>query len=260
MPPLHKYLGNPVLSFLGRLFFKSSIGDFHCGLRGYNRERFLALKLHTTGMEYASEMVVQATLHKYQIAEVPTTLSKDGRSRPPHLRSWRDGWRHLKFLLMYSPNWLFLYPGIAAIVLGFLLTVVLEIGAVTVTAVTFDINTLLYTTALFIIGINLVLFSTYTRVYAIQNGFISPKLGLLERIDTESGIIIGVLMFLFGLIMTVVALSFWAGSGFGDLDPRSIMRVTIPGAGLIISGLQIAFAGFFMDILKIRIKDRDEAS
>jgi glycosyltransferase involved in cell wall biosynthesis len=260
MPPLHKYLGNPVLSFLGRLFFKSDIGDFHCGLRGYNRERFLALKLHTTGMEYASEMVVQATLHEYRIAEVPTTLKKDGRSRPPHLRSWRDGWRHLKFLLMYSPNWLFLYPGVVAVVLGLLLTVILQVGAVTVTFITFDINTLLYTTALFIVGVNLVLFSAYTRVYAIQNGFIRPKLGIAERIDTESGIIIGAGMFLLGLIMTIVAFSLWASSGFGDLDPQSIMRVTIPAAGLIVSGLQIAFAGFFMDILKIRVKDRGENS
>jgi glycosyltransferase involved in cell wall biosynthesis len=258
MPPLHRYLGNPVLSFLGRLFFKSDIGDFHCGLRGYNRERFLALKLHTTGMEYASEMVVQATLHEYRIAEVPTTLKKDGRSRPPHLRSWRDGWRHLKFLLMYSPNWLFFYPGIVAIVLGLLLTLILQVGAVTVTFITFDINTLLYTTALFIIGINLVLFSAYTRVYAIQNGFIRPKLGLLEKINTESGIVIGILMFLVGLIISIVAIALWARSGFGDLNPSDMMRLTIPGVGLIISGLQIAFAGFFMDILKIKIKDHIE--
>ncbi|MDR1184075.1 MAG: glycosyltransferase family 2 protein [Coriobacteriales bacterium] len=254
MPPLHKYLGNPVLSFLGRLFFKSDIGDFHCGLRGYNRERFLALKLHTTGMEYASEMVVQATLREYRIAEVPTTLKKDGRSRPPHLRSWRDGWRHLKFLLMYSPNWLFLYPGITAIALGLLFTVILEIGAVTVSSVTFDINTLLYTTALVIAGINLVLFSAYTRVYAVQNGFIKPKLGMIEKIDTERGIIIGVLLLLTGLVITVIAVILWAQDGFGNLDPRGMMRLTIPGIGLIISGLQIVSAGFFMDILKIRTK------
>jgi glycosyltransferase involved in cell wall biosynthesis len=258
MPPLHRYLGNPVLSFLGRLFFKSDIGDFHCGLRGYNRERFLALKLHTTGMEYASEMVVQATLHEYRIAEVPTTLKKDGRSRPPHLRSWRDGWRHLKFLLMYSPNWLFLYPGIAAIALGLLLSVILQIGAVTVTSITFDIHTLLYATALVLVGLHLVLFSAYTRVYAVQNGFIKPKLGMLEKIDTERGIVIGVFLFLLGLVMTIVAVSYWAGSGFGDLEPSDMMRLTIPGVGFIIAGSQITSAGFFIDILKIRVTGRDD--
>src|SRR5882762_10355162 len=144
MPPLHRYLGNPLLTFIGRLFFRSPIRDFHCGLRGFSKEAFLKLDLQTTGMEFASEMVVKATLQHLRLTEVATTLSPDGRSRPPHLRSWRDGWRHLRFLLLYSPRWLFLYPGLAALVVGLLGTLWLLPEARTVGGITLDVHTLLY--------------------------------------------------------------------------------------------------------------------
>ena len=141
MPLLHRYLGNPILSFLGRLFFFVKIGDFHCGLRGFNRDRILALGLRTTGMEFASEMVVRSALAGYRIAEVPTTLRPDGRSRPPHLRTWRDGWRHLRFLLMYSPRWLFFYPGLALLAFGLIGTVLLLPGRFYIGSVGIDIHT-----------------------------------------------------------------------------------------------------------------------
>jgi len=154
MPPLHKYLGNPVLSFIGRIFYPSDIKDFHCGLRGYNRASIQSLQLQTTGMEYASEMVVQATLHKLRMIEVPTTLSPDGRSRPPHLRSWRDGWRHLKFLMMYSPDWTFLYPGLILSVIGLVMMVAIGIGPTKIGNVNFGINTMMYGSASLLVGVN----------------------------------------------------------------------------------------------------------
>src|SRR6201997_1332118 len=147
MPPLHKYLGNPVLSFIGRLFFPSAIGDFHCGLRGFNRESALQLNLQATGMEFASEMVVKATLWGRDISEVPATLKKDGRSRPPHLRSWRDGWRHLRFLLLFSPRWLFLLPGVLLFVFGIAAGAMVAAGPVTIGSFTFDVDTLVVASA-----------------------------------------------------------------------------------------------------------------
>src|ERR1700756_943855 len=142
MPPLHRYLGNPVLSFVGRLFFRSKIGDFHCGLRGFRRDSAIALGLQAPGREFASEMVVKATLAKQKIPEVPTTLKKDGRSRPPHLRSWRDGWRHLRFLLLFSPRWLFFLPGIVIGTAGVVIGAAVAAGPITIGSVTFDVDTL----------------------------------------------------------------------------------------------------------------------
>ncbi|HUJ71047.1 MAG TPA: glycosyltransferase family 2 protein, partial [Verrucomicrobiae bacterium] len=166
MPPLHRYLGNPVLTGIGRLFFRSPCRDFHCGLRGFNREAILKLDLRTTGMEFASEMVVKATLNKLKVTEVPTTLSPDGRSRPPHLRSWRDGWRHLRFLLLYSPRWLFLYPGFGVMLVGLLGGLWLLRGPLTVGNVGFDVQTLLYCAAAVIIGFQAVVFAVFTKIFA----------------------------------------------------------------------------------------------
>lgn len=256
MPPLHRYLGNPVLSFIGRLFFPSEIKDFHCGLRGYNTEAIRKLNLRTTGMEYASEMVVQATLHNLKVSEVPTTLSKDGRSRPPHLRSWSDGWRHLKFLLMHAPNWLFLYPGFLIFAIGLLGTIILEISPVVVGSVTFDINTLLYASASMILGVNLILFAVFTRTYAERSKFIpmTNQTRLLGNFTAEKGMIIGVLLVMIGIITSIIAFIFWGRTSFGDLEPERMMRITIPSATAIIIGLQAAFAGFFVDILRIKVK------
>ncbi|MBQ9438290.1 MAG: glycosyltransferase family 2 protein [Lachnospiraceae bacterium] len=256
MPPLHKYLGNPVLSFIGRLFYSSDIGDFHCGLRGYNRERMLALHLQTTGMEYASEMVVRSTLAGYKIAEVPTTLKKDGRSRPPHLRSFSDGWRHLKFLLMYSPDWLFLYPGFLLFAIGLVLTVTLEFGDLIFPGFSLGIHTLLYACAAMSIGVNIIFFGVYTKVYAYQTQFI-PRTKSMERLvkfSVDKGVFWGFLLILAGLIVSLVAVFIWGRGGFMMAIPEQLMRLTIPALALIQIGVQLVFSSFFVGILQIKRK------
>lgn len=255
MPPLHRYLGNPVLSFIGRLFFPSEIGDFHCGLRGYEREAMLRLNLHTTGMEYASEMVVKATMYELKMTEVPTTLSPDGRSRAPHLRSFRDGWRHLKFLLLHSPNWLFLYPGLLFTVLGLFLTVGLMMGPVQIGNVTFDIHTMLYGSAMIMIGTNMIFFTLFTRIYAMRTNFIPTKEPVstkLAKVTTEKGAVAGLLLTLAGIIMTIAAIIIWKGTSFGNLNPQEMMRMTIPALTLMVVGIEMIFASFFIGILNIK--------
>jgi glycosyltransferase involved in cell wall biosynthesis len=254
MPALHRYLGNPVLSGLGRVFFKCPVRDFHCGLRGYNTERMRALNLRTTGMEYASEMVVQATINGYKISEVPTTLSPDGRSRPPHLRSWRDGWRHLKFLLIHSPNWLFLYPGVVISLLGFILGLIVEAAPLNLFGAMLDINTLLYSAAMVVAGFNLISFHVFTKMYAVHSGFIKPGKGFYMRLNAEHCTLAGALLTLTGIALTVIAFVFWGRQSFGDLNPERFMRLTIPATALILVGIQLVFSGFFVDILRIKMK------
>ncbi|WP_373483480.1 glycosyltransferase family 2 protein [Acetobacterium sp.] len=257
MPPLHKYLGNPVLSFIGRIFYPSEIKDFHCGLRGYNRAAIKSLQLQTTGMEYASEMVVQATLHKLRMIEVPTTLSPDGRTRPPHLRSWRDGWRHLKFLMMYSPNWTFLYPGLILSVLGLLMMIIIGVGPTKIGNVNFGINTMMYGSASLLVGVNISLFSMFTKAYALSSGFIpnSPKtIGIFEKFTVEKGVVIGVVLTFLGIAATIFAFIIWGNNSFGNLQPESIMKITIPATTLIAIGIELIFASFFLGILEIERK------
>ena len=253
MPPLHRYLGNPVLSGIGRLFYNSSIGDFHCGLRGYNRESMLALDLRTTGMEYASEMVVQSELHHLRIAEVPTTLKKDGRSRPPHLRSWHDGWRHLKFLLMHSPNWLFFYPGAVLLVVGLIGMIPLLFTDITLGPVTFSVHSLMYFAAFVILGVSAISYGYLTRVYAKTTGYIpATKMpGFLERFSLERGLVGGVAMVLIGIALSIAAVVSWGGTGFNDLSPEQMMRLVIPAVTLVITGVQLSFMSFFAGILNI---------
>lgn len=254
MPPLHRYLGNPVLSFIGRLFYPSKIGDFHCGLRGYNRKRILALDLQTTGMEYASEMVVKCTLNKYKMIEVPTTLSPDGRSGSPHLRSWSDGWRHLKFLLIHSPNWLFLYPGIFLFAVGMILMIVLGIGPVTIKTVTFDVHTMMYGAAFTIIGATVIQYSVFTKIYAASTNYIptTKSIETISKLTTEKGVLGGFIMFLIGLAVTIAAFVIWGRTSFGDLNPSQIMRITIPAMVLMVLGVQCIFGGFFVSILRLK--------
>ena len=257
MPPLHRYLGNPVLSFIARLFFPCKIGDYHCGLRGYNRESILKLGLVTTGMEYASEMVVKSTLNHLKIAEVPTTLKKDGRSHAPHLRSWSDGWRHLKFLLMHSPNWLFMYSGLILFLLGLVLTVILSLGNIRIGSVGLGVHTLMYSAAAMMVGFNLVMFSLFVRSYASVTGFIPTESKLdrwLEDISTERGVVIGLLLFFAGIIITIIAFCIWGNTGFGGLSPENMMRITIPAMLLIVVGIEVIFGSFFIGILHIRHK------
>jgi glycosyltransferase involved in cell wall biosynthesis len=255
MPFLHQYLGNPVLSWLGRLFFKSKIGDFHCGLRGFCREAILGLDLHTTGMEFASEMIVKASLNGLKVAEVPTILYPDGRSRPPHLRTWSDGWRHLRFLLMYSPRWLFFYPGLSLMVFGLLVSLWLLPGPRTVGALTFDINTLLFAAFFILLGLQAVLFSLFTTAFGVSTGLLPEKTGAAAKIPKlESGIAAGLVMIVLGLAGSIGALVYWGTSHFGPLEPDRSMRLAIPGIVLFSAGIQILFSSFFLGILTTRRK------
>ncbi len=261
MPPLHRYLGNPVLTGLGRLFFHSPSGDFHCGLRGFNRAAILGLDLQTTGMEFASEMVIKATLAGLRIAEVPTTLSPDGRSRPPHLRSWRDGWRHLRFLLLFSPRWLFLYPGLTAIAVGVLAMLWLLPGPGRVAGITFDIHTLLYASMAVNVGYQAIQFWTFAKVYGMREGFVpdDPSFHRLMSVATlERGLIAGALLLVLGLGIGVGAVSAWDLNAFGMMAPSRTMRLVIPSATAILLAFQTAYGAFFLSVLEIRSSVRRE--
>jgi glycosyltransferase involved in cell wall biosynthesis len=252
MPLLHRYLGNPVLSAVGRLFFASPCSDFHCGLRGFSKEAIFRMELQTTGMEFASEMVVKATLFKMRITEVPTTLSADGRNRPPHLRSWRDGWRHLRFLLLYSPRWLFFNPGIVLMLAGLIVGIWLLPGPRTVQGVTFDVATLLYSMAAVFIGFQSVLFAIFTKTFAICEGLHSKDSSLNKwyRIFTlEKGLLVGAALTTIGLIGSIYALSDWRSQLFGPLDPVRTLRVVIPSILSLILGLQTILSSFFLSVL-----------
>jgi hypothetical protein len=255
MPPLHRYLGNPVLSFVGRVFFRSKIGDFHCGLRGFNRDAMLSLGLQATGMEFASEMVVKATLAKQHIAEVPTTLAKDGRSRPPHLHTWRDGWRHLRFLLLFSPRWLFFLPGLLLLVAGLVIGGAVLPHAFSIGSVKFDVDTLVAASAMVVIGFQAVLFWLFTQVYAGAEGFLpeEPRVQqILGKLSLERGLITGALIGLAGLAGLIFSFLYWRGQGYHGLNYEHSLRLMIPSVtALIVSG-QVIFGTFFLSILGIR--------
>jgi len=255
MPGLHRYFGNPVLSFLGRLLFGARIGDFHCGLRGFDREAVRSLDLRTTGMEFASELVVKAALAGWRIAEVPTTLDPDGRGRPPHLRSWHDGWRHLRFLLLFSPRWLFLYPGLALLALGTTLTVALYFSPLQVFGAGLDIHSMLYASAAALLGMQLCLFALFARVSA-RNAGLLPHQPALERLlgvlTLERGLLLGFAMALAGFAWSAAAFWQWREAGFGPLDPRLVMRDTIPAAALMVGGMETALASFLLSVLRLK--------
>lgn len=258
MPPLHKYLGNPVLSWIGRVLFPSHIRDFHCGLRGFSRDAILNLGLRTTGMEFASEIVVKSTLARIAVSEVPTTLKKDGRSRPPHLRSWHDGWRHLRFLLIFSPKWLFLYPGAIAFVAGILGSVALLFGPIRIGSVGFDVSSQVYLAVLALVGYQGIMFWLLTKLYGQREGFFLPRgrtfARLAERATVENSVLVGVILFIIGLVIAVAQLTVWANSGFGSLNPVETMRLAVPAALFMILGAQTIMSGMFMGILAVDIK------
>ena len=258
MPPLHRYLGNPVLSTIGRFLFRSAIKDFHCGLRGFNRRAMQDLHLQTTGMEFASEMVVKSTLGGRRVSEVPTTLKKDGRSRPPHLRSWRDGWRHLRFLLIFSPRWLFLIPGTLAFGVGLLGVTFLAFGPVVIAGAGLDISSQLYAAALTVVGYQSVLFAILTKIYAQHEGFRIPRSRSFDRLEKsislESAAVLGVILFIAGFTVALAQLATWASTGFGEQDPGAVMRVATPSALLMMLGAQTAMAGLFLGVLSVGLK------
>jgi hypothetical protein len=252
MPPLHRYLGNPVLSASGRLFYRAPIGDFHCGLRAFDRTAILGLGLRTTGMEFASEMVVKAQLAGLRIAEVPTTLAKDGRSRPPHLRSWRDGWRHLKFLLTYAPKWLFFYPGLTLALAGLAGLAALLPGSQFVGGVRLGVHTLLFSAAAVIIGAQLMSFAVVARLFGVRERLWppSPRTDLARRwFSIDRGCVAGGVLLASGIGLAFAAVHGWAGSGFGDMDVDGLMRLAIPSVLLCALGVQALVTGFFTALL-----------
>jgi len=248
MPWLHRYLGNPVLSFLGRLFFGGQCGDFHCGLRGFRREAILGLGLVTPGMEFASEMVVKAALRGLKIGEAPTTLSPDGRSRAPHLRTWRDGWRHLRFLLVFSPRWLYLIPGALLIATGLMLWIWLLPGPGHFLGLELGVHTLLMGSLFVMLGFQCLMFSVLAKAYAIRYQLHPPHelMAKLERaLPFESWTFVGGFVALAGAALTLVAVIAWAMTGFGPLDPDRTLRWLIPGVTLVSLGFEMILFSFF---------------
>ncbi|MFN3428424.1 MAG: glycosyltransferase family 2 protein [Candidatus Sericytochromatia bacterium] len=257
MPLHHKYLGNPVLTGIGRLLFRSPCGDFHCGLRGFDKAAVEALGLRTLGMEFASEMVVRATLHGLRIGEVPTTLKKDGRSRPPHLRSWRDGWRHLRFLLMYSPRWLFLYPGLALIAMGLLLTALVLPGPFRLGTAVLDVHTLLVAAAATLVGTQTVTFAWLTKVFAINEGLLPPdeQFESIKRLLTlEVFVAAGASLALTGAAALVAGFAIWQAKHFGALDYQAMMRLIVPAVMAVSLGFQLGITGFLSSILDLKVR------
>jgi glycosyltransferase involved in cell wall biosynthesis len=256
MPALHRYLGNPVLSTIGRMFFSTPVRDFHCGLRGFDRNAILGLNLRTTGMEFASEMVVKASLAEMRIAEVPTTLSPDGRSRPPHLRSWRDGWRHLRFLLMFAPRSLFLYPGLAMIALGLASYALVLPGPLRMGSVIFDVHTLVIGMAAILVGTQVLAFFLLAKQHAIGVGVLplGDNFGAFRRwFRLEYALLFAGALVLVGVVGILVAVADWRARSFGALDYSRMMRLVVPAVTALAVGVQIGMAGFLSSILDLKI-------
>ena len=257
MPWSHRVIGNPVLTAIGRLLFRVRVGDFHCGLRGFRKDAYERMDLRTTGMEFASEMVIKAGLKRMRIDEVPTVLHPDGRDRPPHLRTWRDGWRHLRFMLLFSPRWLFVLPGSALFVTGVIVSAWLTAGPRYLGGVGLDIDTLLIAAFGCLLGYQLVVFGVFTKAFAIREGFHPPHPALtwsFRYVTLEVGLLCGAVLTLAGISGVVLAFLSWKAAGFGALDPRQTMRQLIPAVVLMALGVQTIFASFFLSILDIHNK------
>jgi glycosyltransferase involved in cell wall biosynthesis len=256
MPWKNRFLGNPVLSGIGRLLFNCPVRDLHCGLRGFSKDAFLRMQLQTPGMEFASEMVIKATLLRLRIEEVPTTLDKDGRSRPPHLRPWRDGWRHLRFMLLFSPRWLFIYPGVLLTLLALSLGLALLPGPIMISdTVGLDVQTLLFASAGVHLGVQMVSFGLCARIYALRAGLLpaSPRMDRLSRtFSLEFGLLLGALLCVLGFGGAIFNVLHWSDVGFGQLDPRQALRAAIPAASALGLGAQVVATSFLLSILSIR--------
>lgn len=257
MPWKNRYIGNPLLSGLGNLLFHAPARDFHCGLRGFSRAAFQRMDLRTTGMEFASEMVIKATLLGMRITEVPTTLRPDGRSRPPHLRPWRDGWRHLRFMLLFSPDWLFLYPGLVLMALGLTVGALLQAGPLKVAGIRFSVDTLIYCAGVIEIGFQAVLFSVLSHAYATQEGLFPPtrRTALIRRAVTlERGIWAAILLLAIGVGLLLRAIGLWSAARFGALDPEHITRVVVASALALSLGFEVLFSSFLLSMLKLNVR------
>lgn len=259
MPWKNRWLGNPVLSTIGRVFFKCPAQDFHCGLRGFTKAGYEKMELKTTGMEFASEMVIKATFKSLKITEVPITLHKDGRSRPPHLKPWRDGWRHLRFMLIYSPRWLFLMPGLFLGLIGFAAALFLSAAPIRTNGVSFDVGTLAVACMLAIVGFQLVAFAFFTKVFAIAEGLLpeDPKLSRVFTVFTlEKGIVVGLLILVAGLAWLGRAIWIWNQIDYGAMPYGENLRRLIPAVTLIVLGVQAIFSSFFMSVLGLKTVTR----
>ena len=257
MPWKNRYIGNPLLSGLGRLFFRCPVGDFHCGLRAFSKSAYERLELRTGGMEFASEMVIKATLFHFRITEIATVLRPDGRNRPPHLRPWRDGWRHLRFMLLFCPRWLFLQPGLAMIFVGTILGGLLVRGPLRVGAVTLDVHTLFFAGMAVLIGFQSVAFAVFTKVFAIQSGVL-PRDEKFERwfdwLNLERGLAAGGVLIATGLLLSLRAVGLWGEHSFGELGPGELLRIVIPGGLLLTLGCQVVLVSFFLSILGLPLR------
>ena len=263
MPWKNRYIGNPILSGLGRMLFRTPVKDFHCGMRGFTRAAFLAMDLRTTGMEFASEMVIKATLLRMDICEVPTTLDKDGRSRPPHLRPWRDGWRHLRFMLLFSPSWLFLYPGLVLMAAGLLLGGGLLVTPVHVGGLRLSVGTLIYCVTLIEVGFQAVLFALLSRAYAVQEGLVpqSARMRLADRFVTlEAGLLTGLALVTVGFLLALYAVSVWSGARFGVLDVNEIARICIASSLAISLGFEVMMSSLLLSTLKLNVRHMPPAA
>lgn len=262
MPFMHRYIGNPVLSFVGRLFFRINIGDFHCGQRGFSKQAYEQLQLRTTGMEFASEMIVKAALLKMKIVETPVVLYPDKRNQPSHLRPWRDGWRHLRFLLLYSPYWLFMVPGIVLMLLGIIGSVTLIAGPIHIGEKKLDIHTLMYTAGFVLLGFQFISFYIFTKLYTATHGLIPNQQKFLQRFSKyfklERGIVLGLLLFAAGLYLNIKSFLYWKHTGFGNLDPVKVLRWVIPSVTLLLLGVQLIISCFYLSILSIQVKQNDK--
>jgi len=256
MPSLHRYVGNPVLSFVARLFFGGGVGDFHSGMRAFRTDAIRKLDLRTTGMEFASEMAVKAHLHQLKVSEVPIHLYPDKRGRPPHLRTWRDGWRHLRFLLLYSPRWLFLYPGAALMLVGALVGLWLLPGTQVAGGVGFDVHTLIYAAGAVILGFQAVAFALFTKIFAISEGLLpeDPRLNRLFRyITLEWGLVSGAVLLIVGVGAGIAAVRLWQEASFGALDQTGrTLRIVIVSVTALALGLEMILASFFFSVLGLR--------
>ncbi len=257
MPWKNRYIGNPILSTIGKMLFQSPMSDFHCGIRGFSKDAFNRMDLRTTGMEFASEMVIKATIMNMKMAEVPTTLSPDGRSRPPHLRPYRDGWRHLRFMLLFSPNWLFLYPGLVLLLIGLVVGGILTAHPVTVGGVRLGIDTLIYCGSFIVVGFQAVLFALLSRIYAVQEG-LYPRFAhqgsFLGKITLEWGLVVGVLIVLLGIASAIYAVISWGQHGFGELETERIARLVIPSSIGMSLGMEVILSSFLMSTLALSVR------
>lgn len=253
MPFLHRYLGNPILSGIGKLFFKSKVNDFHCGLRGFHREAYKWMDLHTTGMEFASEMVVKSIIYDLKMTEVPTTLSPLSNKRKSHLRPFNDGWRHLKFLLLYSPRWIFFYPGLFLMIAGFLVSTWIFFNP----QLSWDIHTMLYASGAIMIGFQTVIFAVFTKTFAVHEKLLptTPQIEkILKNLTLEKGLVTGGIMVLLGLGGFIYSLVIWNDRIFFEAGITITMRLVIASVTLLVLGFQLIFSSFFFHMLRLNTK------